>query len=310
MKRILSLLAAALLATLPFQTVRAAVPDPAAASRETRDYQLRGFDGLDISWTFKVELTRGSRYSVRVEAPDFIFPYLKVEVKGGVLTLGTGELPRDIRRKIEALSRSGEIRASVTMPELCSLEMSGAAQLNTRDEFLHRNDKFRMRLSGAASAHGLSVKAIDADIDGSGAARFELKGEFDRVDLRMSGAANGKLESSPKVVEANLSGAAKLDWTGRLGKTGILASGSANLGIEGTAAELDVNGSGAAKVRAGQAASRTAVVRLSGAASCELDVRESLSVNLSGASSCRYHGTDALRVTTQSVSRGASLTRY
>ena len=144
MKKILSLLAAALLAALPFQTVRAAVPDPASASRETRDYQLRGFDGLDISWTFKVELTRGSRYSVRVEAPDFIFPYLKVEVKGGVLTLGTREQPKDIRRKIEALSRSGEIHASVTMPELCSLEMSGAAQLNTRDEFQHRNDKFRI----------------------------------------------------------------------------------------------------------------------------------------------------------------------
>ena len=310
MKKILSLLAAALLAALPFQTVRAAVPDPAAASRETRDYQLRGFDGLDISWTFKVELTRGSRYSVRVEAPDFIFPYLKVEVKGGVLTLGTRELPRDIRRKIEALSRSGEIRASVTMPELCSLEMSGAAQLTSQDEFLHRNDGFTLRLSGATSARGLSVRASAADIECSGAAKFDLKGEFDRVDLRMSGAANGKLESSPKVVEANLAGAAKLDWTGRLGKTGILASGSANLGIEGAAAELNVNGSGAAKVRAGQAASRTAEVRLSGAASCELDVRESLSVNLSGASSCRYHGTDALRVTTQSVSRGASLTRY
>lgn len=310
MKKTLTLLAAALLAALPFQPARATAPDPVSASRETREYQVRNFDGLDVSWTYKVQLTRASRYSVSVEAPDFIFPYLKVEVQGGVLTLGVRELPKDIRKKVEALSRSGEIRAKVSMPELTSLEMSGAAQLSTEDEFLHRNDRFKMRLSGAAATRGLAVKAIDADIICSGAAKFELKGEFDRVDLVLSGAVNGKLEASPKAVQAGLSGAAKLAWTGRLGKTEIVASGSANLEIEGAAAELKVGGSGAAKVRASRAPSRTAEVRLSGAAACELDVRESLSVSLSGASSCRYHGSDALRVTTQSVSRGASLTRF
>ena len=68
MKRFLTLLAATLLAALPFQAARAASPDPASASRESRDYQLRSFEGLDISWTYKVELSRDSRYHVSVEA--------------------------------------------------------------------------------------------------------------------------------------------------------------------------------------------------------------------------------------------------
>lgn len=308
MKRLITLLAAALIAAISFQDARAATPAP--ASRESREYQLRDFEGLDISWTYKVELTRASRYSVRVEAPDFIFPYLQVEVKRGILTLSVRELPKDIRKKIEALSRSGEIRAAVSMPELTSLEMSGAAQLNTVDEFLHRNDRFTMRLSGAAAARGVSVKAVEADIDCSGAAKFDLKGEFDRVDLRLSGAVSGKLISSPKVVQMNLSGGTKLAWNGALGKTDVKASGAVALDIEGAVAELKVQGSGAAKIRTATAPSRTADIDLSGASTCEIDVKESLSVNLSGAATCRYHASDHLHISTQSVSRGASLTRY
>lgn len=308
MKRFITFIAAVLVAATSLQGAQNA--DPVAASRESREYQLRGFDGLNIGWTYKVELTRASRYGVSVEAPDFIFPYLRVEVKDGILILDTKELPKDIRKKIETLSRSGEIRATVAMPELTALTMSGASQLTTRDEFQHRNGRFSLRLSGATSARGISVKAVEAVIDCSGAAKFELKGDFDRVDLHLSGAVGGRLDASPKMVEMNLSGGVKLAWNGNLGKTAIKAAGASSLEIEGAVAEIGVEGSGAAKINTAKAASRTADIRLSGAARCDIDVRESLTVNLSGASTCRYHGSDRLRISTQSVSRASSLTRF
>ena len=308
MKRFLTLLAAVLVAALP--TLRAADYEPTAASRDSREYQLRGFDGLNIGWTYKVELNCASRYGVTVEAPDFIFPYLKVEVRNGILVLDTKELPRDIRRKIEALSRSGEIRAIVSMPELTTLSMSGASQLTTQDEFRHRNDHFSMRLSGATNVRGLSVKAVEAVIECSGAAKFNITGEFDRVDLELSGAANGTLAASPKMAQLELSGAVKLFWKGNLGKTEIQAAGAVSAEIEGAVNELKLDGSGAAKVNTAKAPSRNADIRLSGAAKCEIDVRESLEVTLSGASSCRYHASDRLRVSTRSISRGSSLTRF
>ena len=251
-----------------------------------------------------------SRYGVTVEAPDFIFPYLKVEVRNGILVLDTKELPRDIRRKIEALSRSGEIRATVSMPELTTLSMSGASQLTTQDEFRHRNDHFSMRLSGATNVRGLSVKAVEAVIECSGAAKFNITGEFDRVDLELSGAANGTLAASPKMAELELSGAVKLFWKGNLGKTEIQAAGAVSAEIEGAVNELKLDGSGAAKVNTAKAPSRNADIRLSGAAKCEIDVRESLNVSLSGATTCRYHASDRLRISTQSISRGSSLTRF
>lgn len=308
MKRFLTLLAAVLVAALP--ALRAADYEPTAASRDSREYQLRGFDGLNIGWTYKVELNCASRYGVTVEAPDFIFPYLKVEVRNGILVLDTKELPRDIRRKIEALSRSGEIRATVSMPELTTLSMSGASQLTTQDEFRHRNDHFSMRLSGATNVRGLSVKAVEAVIECSGAAKFNVTGEFDRVDLELSGAVNGTLAASPKMAELELSGAVKLFWKGNLGKTEIQAEGAISAEIEGAVNELKLDGSGAAKVNTAKAPSRNADIRLSGAAKCEIDVRESLNVSLSGATTCRYHASDRLRISTQSISRGSSLTRF
>jgi len=308
MKRFLTLLAAVLVTALP--ALRAADYEPTAASRDSREYQLRGFDGLNIGWTYKVELNCASRYGVTVEAPDFIFPYLKVEVRNGILVLDTKELPRDIRRKIEALSRSGEIRAIVSMPELTTLSMSGASQLTTQDEFRHRNDHFSMRLSGATNVRGLSVKAVEAVIECSGAAKFNITGEFDRVDLELSGAANGTLAASPKMAQLELSGAVKLFWKGNLGKTEIQAAGAASAEIEGAVNELKLDGSGAAKVNTAKAPSRNADIRLSGAAKCEIDVRESLNVSLSGATTCRYHASDRLRISTQSISRGSSLTRF
>ena len=308
MKRFLTLLAAVLVAALP--ALRAADYEPTAASRDSREYQLRGFDGLNIGWTYKVELSCASRYGVTVEAPDFIFPYLKVEVRNGILVLDTKELPRDIRRKIEALSRSGEIRAIVSMPELTTLSMSGASQLTTQDEFRHRNDHFSMRLSGATNVRGLSVKAVEAVIECSGAAKFNVTGEFDRVDLELSGAVNGTLAASPKMSQLELSGAVKLFWKGNLGKTEIQAAGAVSAEIEGAVNELKLDGSGAAKVNTAKAPSRNADIRLSGAAKCEIDVRESLNVSLSGATTCRYHASDRLRISTQSISRGSSLTRF
>ncbi len=308
MKKLITLLAAAVLAVLPAQSIRAARPESLGEARQVQEYKVRNFDGLSVSWIYKVELTRANRYSVSVDAPDFILPYLRVEVRDGVLCLDVRELPRDIRRKIE--NGRSEVRAAVSMPELLSLRMSGASNLSTRDEFQHKNNRFELRLSGASSARGLSVRATDADIDCSGASKYELKGDFDRVDLVMSGAANGRLEASPKGADLQLSGSAKLNWDGEAGKVDVIASGAANLQFEGSSTELSVNGSGAAKVNAALAPARSVSVNLSGAAKCDVDVRESLDANLSGAATCRYHGTDAVRVTTHAVSRGASLTRY
>ena len=131
MKKIITFLTAAVLAALPLSAVQTS-PEP-AAKQETKEFKLSGFHGLDVSWIYQVELTRSARYSVRVEAPDFAMPYLKVKVSDGVLELETEDLPIDIRRRLE--NNRHQVRVFVSMPELTSLEMSGATKLQASGEF-------------------------------------------------------------------------------------------------------------------------------------------------------------------------------
>ncbi|MBR5724371.1 MAG: DUF2807 domain-containing protein [Bacteroidales bacterium] len=304
MKRFITLFAAALMAVLP---VLAKEPDPALAGTETKVYRLSGFDGLSVSSIYQVELTKSSRYYVKVEAPDFLMPYLLVEVGGGTLRLGVEELPRDIRRKME--SGRYKIRATVTLPELNSLRMSGAARLDADGDFVSRK-KFRMDLSGASAAEGLVVKASEANIEASGAAHFSLTGEYDRMNLRMSGSAKGNVTGPSGEAWAELSGAAGLSVNGKLGKVDVQGSGAANLNLKGSVDDLKIEGSGAAKFDISDAPSRTAHVRMSGAAGARIDVRDELSVSLSGAASLRYRAGDRLHIASQTVSRGASLSAY
>ncbi|MBQ9661210.1 MAG: DUF2807 domain-containing protein [Bacteroidales bacterium] len=304
MKKMLTLVAAALLAALPLAAA-GSVPEPAA--RQTQDYRLSGFRGLNVSWIYQVELTRGANYSVRVEAPDFVMPYLEVKVQDGKLCLGTRDLPRDVRIKME--SGRNAVKAYVTMPQLTDLEMSGATRLTASGQFdAHR--EFEMKLSGAAKVLKLQVKGTEAEISCSGAAKLELTGDFDKMDLEMSGATGANLSGTVKKADIELGGAAKLAQDGQIGRLELEASGAANYKLTGSLDELELEASGAAKINTSDVPADRARIRLAGAANAIIHVRQELSVSLSGASTCRYRSGTGLRITEQNVSRGSTLAQF
>lgn len=307
MKKIFTLLMTALLAVLPL-AARTASDAEFSAKEETQEYHFNNFTGLDVSWIYQVELTQAPRHGVRVEAPDYLMPFLRIEVRGNRLILGVGELPRDVRRRIESGNRN-QVRAYVSMLDITDLSMSGASKLTAKGEFSSRKD-FRMTLSGATNVRDLSVKAPAADIEISGAAKAELAGKFDRLNVRGSGSMHGIFTLDAKTVDLNLSGATKLSLKGKYGSLTLRGSGAANTEIVGSMEELDASCSAAAKLSAGQAPVRRATIGFSGAANGMIDVRDELSVNLSGASALSYHGGPALRIKSQTISRASTLSSY
>jgi hypothetical protein len=307
MKKIITLLATALLAVLPLAARTASDPE-LMAKEETKELQFNNFTGLDISWIYQVELTQAPRHGVRVEAPDFLMPYLRIELLGNRLILGVGELPRDVRRRIETGSRN-QVRAYVSMLDLTELTMSGASKLTVKGEFSSRKD-FRVQLSGATEVRDLNVRGSVADIDLSGASKFEMGGKFDKMIFRGSGSIHGTLALDAKTVDLNLSGASKLSMKGKYGTLTLRGSGAANTEIVGVIDDLDANCSSAAKLNAGQAPARRAVISFSGAANGTIDVKDELSVNLSGASRLNYHGGPSLRIKSQTVSRASTLSSF
>jgi len=305
MKRFITLFVAAAAAIAPLSAAEAY--DPAPAQYETKEYRLGGFTELDAAYTYQVELSRSPRHSVTVEAPDFLMPYLQVEVRNNCLYLGMSALPREIRHRVE--SGRFKLRAIVTMPSLDAIHLSGSAKLDATGEFSARKD-FIARLSGAVQVNGLFVRAANGDVEVSGASKMSLSGDFDKMRLSLTGAVNVRMAlSQVKDIHAGLSGASKLAIAGKVGKLDLGLSGASNYRHEGQLGEISIKGSGAAKVNTADAPASSAKVQMSGAAGATIEVNDELSVSLSGASSLRFRAGDRLRITNQSVSRGSSLSR-
>ena len=307
MSKIYTLLAAALIAVLPLSARTVADPE-LNAKQETKEYKFNNFTGIDASWIYQVELVQAPRHAVRVDAPDYLMPFVNVDVRGGILVLSVGDLPRDVRRRVENGSRN-QVRVYVSMPDLTVLRMSGAAKLTAKGDFSSRKN-FEMRLSGATTVQGLSIKASDADIDASGAAKFDLEGKFDKMNVRGSGSLNAIIAADIKTTELGLSGATKLSLKGKLGDVTLRGSGAANTELIGSIEELSAECSGAAKLSANEAPARRVKILFSGAANGMVEVRDELSVTLSGASKLNYHPGPALRIKNQSVSRASTLASY
>ena len=307
MSKIYTLLAAALIAVLPLSARTVADPE-LNAKQETKEYKFSNFTGIDASWIYQVELVQAPRHAVRVDAPDYLMPFVNVDVRGGILVLSVGDLPRDVRRRVENGSRN-QVRVYVSMPDLTVLRMSGAAKLTAKGDFSSRKN-FEMRLSGATTVQGLSIKASDADIDASGAAKFDLEGKFDKMNVRGSGSLNAIIAADIKTTNLGLSGATKLSLKGKLGDVTLRGSGAANTELIGSIEELSAECSGAAKLSANEAPARRVKILFSGAANGMVEVRDELSVTLSGASKLNYHPGPALRIKNQSVSRASTLASY
>ena len=305
MKRFITLIIAAFAAVLSLSAREANASVPAQI--ETKDYNFAHFTELEIGFTYQVELTRSDRYAVSVEAPDFMAPYLRVELRGSRLVLSCYELPRDVRRRLD--SGRYKLRAFVSMPELDVLKMSGASKLEATGEFTPRRT-FVVALSGASSVSGLAARSRDASFECSGASRMAFSGSFDRVDIEISGSGNCDFDFSAKEAEVELSGASKLFAKGNITRLDVETSGASTFTMSGKVGALDCGASGASKISMEYAAANVGKVRLSGASNAIVDVRDELGFILSGASSLRYCSHDRLRIVEQNVSRASSVSSY
>ena len=282
---------------------------PAMAGTFRQSYPLRDFTGVSASHIFHVEISPAPTFSVKVEAPDYLEPYINVTVDRKQLTFSVKSLPRAIERKLSD-EKPGAIRAFVSMPVLESISLSGAARLECLGDFpdLGRGT-FRLSLSGATHADGLSVPAAMADIRLSGASHASLRGRYTNVGVEASGASKAKFGILAPSVKAELSGSARLDLDGEFDVVSIEASGAsqAELLSSTTLSSLDIECSGASSVESRKARALDVSVELSGASKCRVSALKSITVDASGASTCYYEAADDTKVNAVSVSRGASL---
>jgi len=208
-----------------------------SGGESTKEFDFSGFTKVEIGPAFKVEITQSTSYSVSVTADSNRMKHIEVTKEGDTLKIGLDSSA--------GLLSFLTLKATITMPDLRSLNLSGASN-GTVQGFSSSND-FSLNLSGASRLSG-NISAGDVVFVLSGASRVELQGSADdmtvdasgassvglsgfevvNADVTLSGASNGTVKLDGRL-DANLSGASRLTYIGEPVMGSINTSGASTI---------------------------------------------------------------------------------
>ena len=188
------------------------------------EYDFSGFDKVDISGVYTVEIRQGDRFSVRTEATKDKARWSEVKMKGDTLVLGKKDRKKGWW-KDDDYEDQGGVHAFVTMPRLTELDVSGVT-------------------NGTVSAFsGGSI-----EVDASGVANLTLSGSCDHLEIDASGVSNIDAEALLCAsVEVDASGVSNLEVYAS-NRIEADSSGMSEIGVHGNPADREIEDSRMAKV--------------------------------------------------------------
>lgn len=142
-----------------------------------QDRKISAFNQLEVSGAYTIILKQDSVTSVTVEADENL---------QSLITTKTERKKLIIENK-NSICGSKNIKVFVTTPELKSIDISGAVELNTTNNFTGK--ELGLYLSGAAEMEiNISVNNLKLVCSGSG--KLSMEGKADEVDALLSGASD------------------------------------------------------------------------------------------------------------------------
>lgn len=167
---------------------------------ESRDFDLSGFSAVQGEAAFEIQLIRADSYSVRVTADDNLWNVLDIKVTDSTLHLG-------FKSGVAALNTT--LKASVTMPGLSTLDLSGASRA-TVSGFSSGNN-VKLTLSGASQIDIQDIETGDVSFDISGAGNVTGSMTFAQGQFVVSGGGMVNLGGSGTSAAINASGGSTVD---------------------------------------------------------------------------------------------------
>jgi hypothetical protein len=203
---------------------------------ETEEYAFTDFTEVEISSAFEFEIQQSNSYNISVTADDNIMDYVQVSQDGQTLKIG-----------LRTVTWFGPktLRASVTMPQLRGLTVSGASRGTVYD--FSSTEDLDITVSGASRVTG-DITAGNVEFDISGASTIQLGGSANDMFASVSGASRCNLGSFPvNNADVNFSGASSgtINLDGRLDAD---LSGASRLWYIGEPTVGDINTSGASTI--------------------------------------------------------------
>lgn len=181
----------------------------------TQEEDLDGFDKVDISSAFVVDITQGEDFSVVIRADDNLIEHLEVVKSGSTLKIGLDPTKWYI-------INDATMEADVSMPELVGIDLSGSSI--ARLSGFESSKSLVVDISGNSNLQG-GMQAGDTSMDTSGNSSVTLSGSAGDITVDASGssqvdladftASNGSVNASGgSTVTVNLSGRLDVDASG------------------------------------------------------------------------------------------------
>lgn len=205
---------------------------------ETITEDFIGFNRVEVSHSFDVKIEQGDEYSVVIRVDEEFVKYLDITKRGNTLDI-------DLKDEFSYRMLDGVLEASITMPELVLVRLSGAS--DGMIVGFDSNDRFEADISGASSLTG-DLGAGDIILNLSGASELSGKYTVDNVDISASGAVRIQLSGSGKDVTVNASGNSKVNLEGFISEDATVDVNGASEVVVNAGGTVDVSTSGASEV--------------------------------------------------------------
>jgi hypothetical protein len=178
----------------------------AAASEDliTEKYDLSGFDRIQISGVYDLDVRVGPDFSIELTGLEYEMERVNVSVRNGVLHLDQDENRRGWR------TRNDSVDAVITLPSLLGLDLSGVADVDVSGIDA---ETFDAALSGVGDVDlSGTCGALKASVSGVG--DFGAGGlKCENVEIRVSGVGAADVFAS-KAVDASVSGVGSISIEG------------------------------------------------------------------------------------------------
>lgn len=200
--------------------------------------EFTGFNRVEASHSFDIDIIQGDEYSVVLRVDENFVDYLDVNKRGNTLDL-------DLKDEYSYQFLDGVLEASIIMPELLLVRLSGASDATMAG--FDSNARFEAALSGDTSLTG-DLGAGDFVANVSGASDLSGKYTVDNTDLSASGASSIQLSGSGSDLNVDAAGNSIINLEEFVSEdSSVNVSGASEVTLN-AGGKLDVSASGASKV--------------------------------------------------------------
>jgi Putative auto-transporter adhesin, head GIN domain len=256
----------------------------AIAQTRSKTYNFGNITGVDASYVYSVNVTKGNSDKIEVICPDYLNEYMDIHSQGGILYLKMN-LPRNFRHPRNS---DQEIVVNMQMRTITYIDLSGASSFSATGDFTTENLSYD--LSGASRVRQLNISGKSVKMDCSGASSIIQNGNFNYMELDCSGASKMNVSGDIGNIHGEISGATNFNYSGNSSKIEMGLSGASKANFQGKTNNFNVGCSGASYINARDMIATEASVEASGASKVNVYVTNTLKTDASSGSLVNYYG--------------------